>query len=265
MPAELSEIVVAHGDGDVIRDADGRQAIILAALGQITVTYFRLQAGDGGPPPHLHHRHADAFYVLEGELSFILGPELERVDVGAGGLVAAPPEVVHTFTNESGAEVRFLNFHTPDSGFAAYMRAARDGTGPVEWDSVDMLDGGGRPRSEAIVRGPGEGERLVSGKRTATLKCDLPQICVSVFELEGPYEGPEVHAHEAQVDAFYVLEGELEMTVEGSREVALPETLAAVPHGVRHTFNHRGDGSVRFLNVHAPDGGFADFLRRVSG
>ncbi len=54
------------------------------------------------------------------------------------------------------------------------------------------------------------------------------------------------------------------MTVEDSREVALPGTLAAVPHGVRHTFNHSGNGTVRFLNVHAPDGGFGEFLRRVS-
>ena len=34
--------------------------------------------------------------------------------------------------------------------------------------------------------------------------------------------------------------------------------------GVLHTFNHRGSGTVRFLNVHAPDEGFADFLRGIS-
>jgi hypothetical protein len=52
--------------------------------------------------------------------------------------------------------------------------------------------------------------------------------------------------------------------VEGSVHVAGPDTLASVPRGVRHTFNHSGPGKARFLNVHAPDDGFADFLRRIS-
>ena len=260
----MTEIVVTAGEGDTIRDADGRQAIILADREQITITYFRLQPGDSGPPPHVHHEHADAFYVLEGELGFVLGPDLQRVDVGAGGFVAAPPDVVHTFTNESGSEARFLNFHAPDGGFAAYMRSLRDGTGPVAWDSVDTPEGGGRPLSEAIVSGPGEGERLVSGKRVAVLKAALPHLCFAEFELDGPYDGPEAHAHETEADCFYVLEGELEVTIEGSSRAAGPGTLAALPPGVRHTFDHRGSGTVRFLNIHAPDGGFAEFLRRVS-
>jgi hypothetical protein len=38
--------------------------------------------------------------------------------------------------------------------------------------------------------------------------------------------------------------------------------LASVPRGVRHTFAHTAAGTGRVLNIHAPDGGFADFLRR---
>ena len=61
-----------------------------------------------------------------------------------------------------------------------------------------------------------------------------------------------------------MLDGELEMTVGDGRHPAGPGTLASVPPNVWHTFGHPGDGTVRFLNIHAPDGGFADFLRRVS-
>ena len=43
-----------------------------------------------------------------------------------------------------------------------------------------------------------------------------------------------------------------------------PGTLASVPPGVLHTFNHRGAGTVRFINVHAPDEGFAGYLRSIS-
>ena len=253
--------LIRRGDGDTIRDADGRKAVVLAEREQVTITYFRLQPGDSGPPPHLHREHTDAFYVLAGEAGFILGPDLEHVSLSAGGLVAAPPNTIHTFVNDSDGEVRLLNFHAPDSGFATYMRSLRDGNGPVTWDSVDVPDGGaGRPLSEAIVSGPGEGERLVSGRRSALLKSDLPDLCMVEFEIQAGFEGPDVHEHSGEVDSFYVLDGEIEVTVADSRHTAGPGTLASFPPGVRHTF---GDGgtSARFLNFHAPESGFADFLR----
>ncbi len=257
-------VLVSHANGETVTAREDREAVLLTAQDELTVTSYRLGPDQRGPAPHVHHRHTDAFYVLEGALSFILGPARERVEVAAGGLVAAPPNVIHTFNNESGQEVRFLNLHTPDGGFAAYMRAARDGVEGATFDTADPPDDGGLPLSEAVVSGPGEGERLVSGKRVALLKGALPQICFAEFELDGPYDGPGVHEHDAEVDAFYVLQGELEMTVEDSQHVAGAGTLAAVPRGIRHTFNHPGDGVVRFLNIHAPDGDFAAFLRRVS-
>jgi quercetin dioxygenase-like cupin family protein len=257
-------VLVGRANGETVTAREDREAVMLTAQDELTVTYYRLGPGQRGPDPHVHHEHTDAFYVLDGELGFILGPDRERIAVGAGGLVAAPPNVIHTFVNESGAEVRFLNLHTPDGGFAAFMRAARDGVKGVGFDTSDPPDDGGLPLSEAIVSGPGDGERLVSGKRVARLKGALPQICFAEFELDGPYEGPGVHQHDAEVDAFYVLEGELEITVEDSRQLAGPGTLAAVPRGVRHTFDHPGDGTARFLNIHAPDGGFGAFLGRVS-
>ena len=59
-----------------------------------------------------------------------------------------------------------------------------------------------------------------------------------------------------------MLDGELELAIDGSVHAVGPDTLATVPRGVRHTFAHRGEGTARVVNVHAPDGGFADFLRR---
>jgi len=38
--------------------------------------------------PHVHHEHTDAFYVLEGELTFETGREAETITVPAGGFVA---------------------------------------------------------------------------------------------------------------------------------------------------------------------------------
>lgn len=257
------EILVPRAAGETIAAREARESIILTAREDITITWFRLAAGEVGPDPHVHHEHTDAFYVLDGELGFMLGPDRERIQMPAGSLVAAPPNVVHTFVNDSDAEARFLNFHTPDSSFAEYMRGARDGE-KVAWDSFDPPADGGRPLSEAVVAGPGEGERLVSGNRVVLLKGVLPDACFAEFELDGPFAGPHLHDHDDQVDSFYVLDGELEMTIEDSVHAAGAETLASVPRGVRHTFAHNGPGKVRFLNVHAPDGGFGEFLRRSS-
>jgi mannose-6-phosphate isomerase-like protein (cupin superfamily) len=143
------------------------------------------------------------------------------------------------------------------------MRARRDG-GELHWDGFDPPADGGLPASEAIVAGPGEGERLVAGDRVAVLKGVLPDLSFADWTLVGSINGPHLHRHDDQVDAFYVLEGELDITVEGSVHTAGPDTLAWVPRGIWHTFGHSRAGKARFLNVHAPDGGFAEFLRRIS-
>jgi quercetin dioxygenase-like cupin family protein len=257
------DILVPAGDGETITKREERDVILLAERGEITMTWSRYGPGERGPDPHVHREHVDSFYVLDGELSYAIGPEAEPVLAPAGTFIAVPPNVVHSFANDAGVAARFLNFHTPDGGFAAYMRGRRDGL-DVGFDSFDPPPDGGRPVSGAIVSGPGEGERLVTGNRVVHLKGVLPDICFAEWGLEGPFDGPDVHQHDDQVDSFYVIEGELEMTVGDSVHTAGPGTLASIPQGVRHTFAHTAPGRARVLNVHAPDRGFADFLRRIS-
>jgi quercetin dioxygenase-like cupin family protein len=38
--------------------------------GQLAVIEFVVAAGDHGPPLHVHPQHGEAFYVLQGELTF---------------------------------------------------------------------------------------------------------------------------------------------------------------------------------------------------
>ena len=256
-------VIVEPGEGETITRRERRDLVILAERDDITITRMRYGPGERGPDPHVHHEHTDAFYLIEGELTFVLGREADRIPVTAGTFVAAPPDVVHTFFNEGSADAHFLNFHTPDKGFADYLRGQRDGE-KVPFDSFDAPADGGRPVAEAVVTGPGEGERLVSGNRVVFLKGDLPDLCFAEWVLDGPFDGPQVHHHDHQVDSFYVLEGELDMTVDDSVHAVGPDTLASVPRGVGHTFKHRQPGTARVLNVHAPDGGFADFLRRIT-
>jgi quercetin dioxygenase-like cupin family protein len=138
-------------DGETIADAEHRAVVLISASDELTVTWSLYGAGQRGPGLHVHREHTDAFYVLTGDLTFEVGPAAERVRAPAGTFVAVPPNVVHTFVNDSSAAATWLNFHAPDKGFAAYLRAARDGI-EAAWDSFDPPVDGGRPAAEVVVR-----------------------------------------------------------------------------------------------------------------
>src|SRR3954471_6155991 len=62
----------------------------------------------GGPPPHVHSREEEGFYVLEGEITFQIGDE--RLVAAAGTFANMPVGTPHSFKNESGRPARMLIF-----------------------------------------------------------------------------------------------------------------------------------------------------------
>lgn len=60
----------------------------------------------GGPPPHVHTREEEGFYVLEGEVTFTINGE--RVVATPGMFANMPVGTPHTFKNESNAPARML-------------------------------------------------------------------------------------------------------------------------------------------------------------
>ncbi len=64
-----------------------------------------------GPPPHIHHREDEAFYVLEGEYEFLAGRETLRV--GAGSLLYVPKGTVHAHRVVGEGMGRMLVTQTP--------------------------------------------------------------------------------------------------------------------------------------------------------
>src|SRR6476659_8204106 len=62
--------------------------------------YFVMEAlvpPEGGPPPHIHTKEDETFYVLEGQIEFLLGEEL--IVAGPGDFVSIPRGTVHRFKN----------------------------------------------------------------------------------------------------------------------------------------------------------------------
>jgi quercetin dioxygenase-like cupin family protein len=251
------------GEGETVFDSERSTLRLLVDREELTVTWFRYAPGEKGPDPHVHHRHTDAFYVLEGELELGLGPgAAEVVRATAGTFVAAPPEVVHTFRNASGAEAIFLNFHAPSMGFGDMLRARRDGRDEdaERFDQSEPPPEGGRPVSEAVVSRAEGGELFDRGDRAIGVKSDLPQI--SAFDIAfDPEFVVDPHRHDDHVDSFYVLAGEVDFTVGDSEARAAPGTWYSAPPGFRHGFRNPGPSRARVLNVHTPDGGFTGRVR----
>src|SRR5215468_983800 len=97
-PGEWRTVVVV---GDVYRflatgeDTSGNYALFEAFV-----------SPGGGPPPHVHSREEEGFYVLEGEITFFVGDQ--RLVASAGMFANVPVGTPHSFKNESGKPARML-------------------------------------------------------------------------------------------------------------------------------------------------------------
>src|SRR5947209_14561529 len=87
--------------GDVYRflatgeETNGKYALLEALVGP-----------GGGPPPHVHSREEEGFYVLEGDITFIMGDK--RFVAGAGMFANMPVGTPHSFKNESSKPAKML-------------------------------------------------------------------------------------------------------------------------------------------------------------
>jgi len=97
-PAEGRTIAVV---GDVYRflatseETNGKYALIEAIV-----------PPGGGPPPHVHSREEEGFYILEGEITFTVG---DKRSVATAGMFAnMPVGTPHSFKNESSIPAKML-------------------------------------------------------------------------------------------------------------------------------------------------------------
>ena len=103
------------GDPTVLKatsvDTDGRYAVAEVISGPASLV-----------PLHVHHREDEAFYVLEGAVSFWVGDE--RHDATAGSFVFGPKDVPHRYevTSET---ARMLMVFSP-GGFEGFIRETAD-------------------------------------------------------------------------------------------------------------------------------------------
>jgi quercetin dioxygenase-like cupin family protein len=145
-PALVVTSRAGGSDGETLTDRPGRRATVLVDAHELIVSEFHYGPGERGAQPHVHHHHADAFLVVEGEFTF--ASRDGSFSAPAGTFLLFPPGVVHGFDNDSEASARCFNLHLPASGFGDYMR----GRNP-DFDQYDPPeDGGVDPASVVAVR-----------------------------------------------------------------------------------------------------------------
>jgi mannose-6-phosphate isomerase-like protein (cupin superfamily) len=121
----MSRIDVA---GAHVIGPDGREELpfigTLAASAADTGGAFEVieYVGPATPPPHVHHEHDEAFYILDGPFRFLLGDEW--FDAATGSLVVVPRNTRHGFETQRGC--RALLFTTP-AGLEGFFRELGQG------------------------------------------------------------------------------------------------------------------------------------------
>src|SRR5262249_9360680 len=112
------------GEGHVLEWGASR-AIFKAEVGDGEGTFTLLETtlapGFPGPRLHLHERHVDTFFVLDGTLTFRLGTPAAASEASPGSFAAVPPGNPHSLANHGDGSVRVLNLMAP-GGFEQYLK-----------------------------------------------------------------------------------------------------------------------------------------------
>jgi len=112
---ERKPLLVRAGEGESVWSLGGR--FTAKATAAITEERFALveavafQATE--PPLHIHHREDEAWYILDGKMTFYVGDEV--LEATAGCFAFAPRGIPHTFTVDV-EPTRVLVFASP-AGF----------------------------------------------------------------------------------------------------------------------------------------------------
>lgn len=138
------EILRKQGEGEsfwVLGDLYTFKSTGKQTNGNYTVVEQIIQP-QNGPPPHIHHREDETFYVLEGRFSFLCGNKQDTFE--AGSFVYIPKGTLHTFKNIDEQQGRLLVIITPaglEEFFYAIGTPAVDLTTPPAFDPavIDKL------------------------------------------------------------------------------------------------------------------------------
>ena len=117
-PADGKNLTNPIGGGMVVKLRDEDTA------GAYSVHDNTIPPGSPGPRPHIHRRHEETFYVLEGELTIRVGSR--KIVALAGSFVVVPRGVVHQPSNPGRQPSRVLIIFSPAGMDRFFEEAAEE-------------------------------------------------------------------------------------------------------------------------------------------
>ncbi len=106
--------IVPSGEGHLLTARGNVMAFKAVADqtgGDFSLMERTVPSGARTPPPHRHVTCSEAFFVLDGTITFRLDDA--ELTGGAGDFLLVPRRAAHTFGNQGGAPARLLVLHAP--------------------------------------------------------------------------------------------------------------------------------------------------------
>jgi quercetin dioxygenase-like cupin family protein len=118
MESQEKAIALGPGEGESVWSLGGRftKKVGTETSGGRFAMVESLAFRSTEPPRHIHHREDEAWYVLDGHMTFYVGEEV--LEASSGAFVYAPKGIPHTFTVDV-EPTRVLVFATP-AGFEEF-------------------------------------------------------------------------------------------------------------------------------------------------
>ena len=118
----------------------------------------------------------------------------------------------------------------------------------------------------ATTLGPGEGRVIQVPGHPITYKATAEGTggAYSLLEVVVAGEGPPQHIHKAEEEAFYVLDGEINIKIGEQTISSTVGSFVLIPRGTVHTFWNVGPTPAKLLAIFPPPG-FEQFFVEVVG
>jgi quercetin dioxygenase-like cupin family protein len=109
-------------------------------------TLFEVSTQPGaGPPPHVHHREDESYYVLEGEYEFLGDSYSMKVETGS--LIYVPRGVLHAHKGAGDHSGRMLLIQTPGGLYERFF----ENVGKPAYREESFIDIADQPDMEKVV------------------------------------------------------------------------------------------------------------------
>lgn len=256
----------------------GHLAVHLAR-GDQTDDMYTIGYGDTapgqGPPPHVHSREDEAFYVLSGQIELRAGNQ--TVTVGPDTFATIRPGTAHSFRCVSDSAGRMLIFCAP-AGFDRFQAEAGDAylngrpmppfdpevaigrilaaapkfginmDPPAELFTVPPAMRVVKPDDGPAFGVGGCGYRILAGGAHTGDRFACLHVTME------PSRGSPMHKHAFVAEGIYVLDGDVEFTF-GTNKVRLkPTAFYHIPAGRSMQFRNVGPSAARMLVFAVPAG-----------